>query len=1431
MKTSKIFRCLLTLLVFWGVTVCAVAQETRRVLFGLGTADGKNLVFNTLSGSKPHGVSVRASNFNSGEFYSSVTQTEPGWYVKVGETGTISFENFNYEIKSVGIRRNIESASFSDTELNVSVSPLSGVKPDNVFDNKVDWGEPECTNISLKKNGTSISLDGIKQIDVTVPSSHFPTINRNTYVREVSIEYVLPEIRIRFANGNKGYDVTVGDNNAQIEGYISGHAGAFVVGSDNVYFKYTSSNSSIAEISSTGKITAKAEGDTQITATLIQKVGNTEYEIASYDYPLHVFAPFEGLSWNSYDTWYKNSTINNSSYKFGGEPHVNGIDWTISDKLKSQTTIWENESNTQSSGQYKQFASFEAPAPTTEYWRAAVQKLSCDILVPKYTKVESTMKFGANATLGSESKRDVTYGYELVDLGIKTDANTTFAAASAAATTRIGEITWNTASTAEDASSVSAYRTSDRGNGITYLRNGANEYRKHNILTGLNNGEGYVGDHYTAGAYWKYDNSKNAGPYNETRFFAAMVFLQNQVSYSATVSFGYQDIPTYEYYVYLDYYANYDDNKHLGREERSVKAKDATIHLNSGNVSFVPNRTGYKLLGWSTDKDAKTAEFPVNGDFYPYDSENGGGKGPVTLYAVWEANEYLVSLNHNGGQSSINSVKVTYGKPWPAAPAPTKTGYNFEGYYGASSGTPYYDSNMQTVNNWPFASGGSIIAHWIPKTTTITFDRNGAVDKLDWGGDNGTSSVTATYDANMPDMIPPSRAGYEFIGYFDAKTGGKQYYYTGVKWDKDVEEATLYAHWRAKTVKVIFNYTDPSKNILAPNKEVTGYTNGATNHSSLSGTGVTAPMYEDYLFDGWYEQDGKNKTYDAEGNAVEGKYWVKNSDGVLVWQSDNDVNLYPLWIKDATTVEIAEIRLNNYEGDGVTHNYVGVSVSGMTSISNFRGKGYITVDGVNYLTWHKNGNEDNLLSAPLSEAPVWNIDAVDGSPNKVLIYTDTPEGRKYLGNKIENGQVTEDAIGIEDNQPAFYFTIYNERGWICLDDSEGHLFNHILYMKTGNVWEYENTGDNPQYNPIRILAYGSSTSYGDLMSTKVISEIKKKLSTPVVVNGVNTYPYAYNGKVDADLCKGILYVDMGGAASVIEANANELVNFKKEVSDNCLFFMPSNYTNTGLGNNVVSFNGTNYNSLTNLVIKDKVPFFNPYKFHVGNGVKASYHRDYDYKWNSMCLPFPVKLSSDMKYYKLYGSDNLRLAFVSMSDDVIAANTPVACYGNGTFTLENTGIDVPADVDGEKVYVENVDAISCDDIKDYVENKKGTPASQTWNFKGVRFDTYVYGTKNTGTLPNRAEKSLVYYFANDEFRYVNPEGRVKFAPYRAFLQAPDGLFAKSYRILVFDEEGATDITDIVDAAEGDGKIYDLQGRRVKTPLKGHVYVVGGKKRLY
>ena len=83
-------------------------------------------------------------------------------------------------------------------------------------------------------------------------------------------------------------------------------------------------------------------------------------------------------------------------------------------------------------------------------------------------------------------------------------------------------------------------------------------------------------------------------------------------------------------------------------------------------------------------------------------------------------------------------------------------------------------------------------ANATPATFNITLNAN--------GGNGGTTSVTATYNAAMPSATMPTRTGYTFAGYYDTNvaTGGTQYYTnTGASartWDKTTA-TILYARW------------------------------------------------------------------------------------------------------------------------------------------------------------------------------------------------------------------------------------------------------------------------------------------------------------------------------------------------------------------------------------------------------------------------------------------------------------------------------------------------------------------------------------------------------------------------------------------------------------------------------------------------------------
>lgn len=140
-----------------------------------------------------------------------------------------------------------------------------------------------------------------------------------------------------------------------------------------------------------------------------------------------------------------------------------------------------------------------------------------------------------------------------------------------------------------------------------------------------------------------------------------------------------------------------------------------------------------------------------------------------------------VRLNANGGKVSPASKVVTYGKTYGTLPTPTRTGYDFDGWYTRQSSGIKVDKNTSVGTNPPT----TLYAHWKGKTYTVSLDAN--------GGTVGMKSRTATYGSEYPALPAPTRTGYSFDGWYTQKTGG-----TKVDDNTTVTTAAnhiLYAHW------------------------------------------------------------------------------------------------------------------------------------------------------------------------------------------------------------------------------------------------------------------------------------------------------------------------------------------------------------------------------------------------------------------------------------------------------------------------------------------------------------------------------------------------------------------------------------------------------------------------------------------------------------
>ena len=304
------------------------------------------------------------------------------------------------------------------------------------------------------------------------------------------------------------------------------------------------------------------------------------------------------------------------------------------------------------------------------------------------------------------------------------------------------------------------------------------------------------------------------------------------------------------------------------------------------------NRTGYTQTGWAT----------VDGGEKVYDlgaiyEEN----APITLYPVWTANQYTVTLDSNGGGTvTPSTVTVTYGEDCPAMPVLQWAGHIFYGWYDAQTGGRQYvnDKGNSTVR-YDKTENCTLYAQWSDAPLcTVTFDPNGGTL---------TGAATSSEQQNAPIAQPadPTRTGHTFTGWYQDSACTQPWDFS----DWVTGDMTLYAGWRILNYTIFFDSAggsaidpitqDYGTTINAPAAPTkTGYTftgwepelpptmpahnmaltaqwrinsytvtldpnGGRVSPDALSVTYLTAygslptPVRSDYRFDGWYLGDDK----------------------------------------------------------------------------------------------------------------------------------------------------------------------------------------------------------------------------------------------------------------------------------------------------------------------------------------------------------------------------------------------------------------------------------------------------------------------------------------------------------------------------------------------------------------------------------------------
>ena len=225
-------------------------------------------------------------------------------------------------------------------------------------------------------------------------------------------------------------------------------------------------------------------------------------------------------------------------------------------------------------------------------------------------------------------------------------------------------------------------------------------------------------------------------------------------------------------------------NKNDGGATTSTQYVQGGVSTLLTSNSF--SRTGYTFNGWNTDADGTSGTGYTNGQSVSLSAN-------LTLYAKWSAKQCTISFDIEGGTGTITNVTATYGQAMPSKESnlPTKTGYNFGGFWDGDggTGTQYYNADGTSKINWnkDVTAAQTLYAKWTVKSFTVTWMVNGeAYTPSGSGGTDGSSSVNFGSHVTTLPTAPTPPCGNKFMGWTTTNIGS-------VGLDKDDDAAAITA--------------------------------------------------------------------------------------------------------------------------------------------------------------------------------------------------------------------------------------------------------------------------------------------------------------------------------------------------------------------------------------------------------------------------------------------------------------------------------------------------------------------------------------------------------------------------------------------------------------------------------------------------------------
>ena len=224
--------------------------------------------------------------------------------------------------------------------------------------------------------------------------------------------------------------------------------------------------------------------------------------------------------------------------------------------------------------------------------------------------------------------------------------------------------------------------------------------------------------------------------------------------------------------------ANYTPKEYSGTVDKTTGTTDGTYSVTFKTTSLSASgmaKAGYHVSGYflSYSKVGSTETFNnqvadgdgnlIGGQYYNDKQCTNSSKEWMytdeedipTLYAQWTGNSHILKLYKNDETDDYESTDVTVGSNSYTIEKPTRAGYDFDGFYTASTGgTQVIDANLYKTSpsdyfdassNWKYDDNVDLYAHW----TEVDLEFVGTTDD-DWNDASNWASSVDGVDPCVP---------------------------------------------------------------------------------------------------------------------------------------------------------------------------------------------------------------------------------------------------------------------------------------------------------------------------------------------------------------------------------------------------------------------------------------------------------------------------------------------------------------------------------------------------------------------------------------------------------------------------------------------------------------------------------------------------------